>query len=69
MGFNPRKYGKGRWHQPVNKQIQKILQPNNALEQSLEKCIEWFNNIPMCWKKPTFEEGRLIVCDANCGSN
>lgn len=69
MGFNPRKYGKGRWHQPVNKQIQKILQPNNALEQSLEKCIEWFDNIPMCWKKSTFEEGRLIVCDANCGSN
>ena len=68
MGFNPRKYGKGRWHQPVNAQIQSLLQPNNALERPLKECIEWFNSIPACWNKSTFEDGRLIVCDASCGS-
>jgi MoaA/NifB/PqqE/SkfB family radical SAM enzyme len=68
MGFNPRKYGKGRWHQPVNTQIQNLLQPNNALERPLQECIEWFNNIPACWNKKTYEDGRLIVCDSACGS-
>jgi sulfatase maturation enzyme AslB (radical SAM superfamily) len=67
MGFNPKKYGKGRWHQPVNKQIQELLKPNNALERPLEQCIDWFNNIPPCWDKTTFEDGRLIVCDSACG--
>jgi len=68
MGFNPRKYGKGRWHQPVNAQIQSLLQPNNALERPLQECIEWFNGIPACWNKSTYEDGRLIVCDNACGS-
>ena len=68
MGFNPRKYGKGRWHQPVNAQINELLQPNNALERPLQECIEWFNKIPACWNKKTYEDGRLIVCDNACGS-
>lgn len=67
MGFNPRKYGKGRWHQPVNKQIQNLLQPNNAIERPLQECIEWFNKIPACWNKKTYKDGRLIVCDSACG--
>jgi len=67
LGFNPRKYGKGRWHQPVNAQIVELLKPNNALERPLQECIEWFNNIPACWNKKTYEDGRLIVCDVSCG--
>ena len=68
MGFNPRKYGKGRWHQPVNAQIVELLEPNNVLERPLQECIEWFNKIPACWNKKTYEDGRLIVCDSACGS-
>lgn len=67
MGFSPKTYGHGRWHQPVNKQINNILKNNNALEYSLEECLEWFKNIPSCWNKKTFEDGRLIVCDSACG--
>jgi MoaA/NifB/PqqE/SkfB family radical SAM enzyme len=67
MGFSPKTYGKGRWHQPVNQQIKNLLNENNALEKSLKECIEWFNKIPACWNKKTFEEGRLIVCDSACG--
>jgi len=67
MGFQPRTYGKGRWHQPVNQQIQQLLDNNNALERPLRECIDWFNRIPSCWNKTSFEEGRLVVCDSSCG--
>lgn len=66
MGFSPNTFGKGRWHQPVNKQIVELIYKNNALKYSLEECLEWFNSIPSCWKKKTFDDGRLIVCDSNC---
>lgn len=66
MGFSPETFGKGRWHQPVNKQIRALASKNNALEYSLVDCIEWFNLIPSCWNKKTFEDGRLIACDSNC---
>ena len=69
MGFSPHTYGHGRWHQPVNKQISALAVKNNALEYTLEECIEWFNSIPSCWNKKTFEDGLLIVCDASCGKN
>ena len=69
MGFSPLTYGHGRWHQPVNKQLQQLIKNNNALEKSLEECLEWFNSISSCWNKKTFEDGRLIVCDASCGKN
>ena len=67
MGFSPRTYGKGRWHQPVNKQIVDLLTDNNALKKPLKQCIDWFNNIPGCWSKTSYEDGRLIVCDSACG--
>jgi len=69
MGFQPRTYGKGRWHQPVNQQIQELLDNNNALERPLRECIDWFNRIPSCWNKSSFEEGRLVVCDNSCGES
>jgi MoaA/NifB/PqqE/SkfB family radical SAM enzyme len=68
MGFNPNTFGHGTWHQSVNNQIKNLLKKNNALEYSLEECIEWFNQIPNCWNKTTFELGRLIICDHNCGT-
>jgi MoaA/NifB/PqqE/SkfB family radical SAM enzyme len=69
MGFSPRTYGQGRWHQPVNKQITELLDnSNNALKTPLNECIEWFNRIPSCWNKSNFEDGRLVVCDNACGN-
>jgi len=68
MGFTPEKYGKGRWHEPVNKQIKELCYKNDALVYDIRTCIEWFNSIPTRWDKPTFESGRLIVCDSSCGS-
>ena len=69
MGFSPVTYGKGRWHEPVNKQLSEIIQKNNALVYDLETCIDWFNTIESRWKRNSFEDGRLIVCDNSCGKN
>lgn len=62
MGFNPGKYGNGRWHQPVNQQLIPLINENNALVYSLEHCIKWFNKI-------TLNPGDLVVCDSSCGHN
>ena len=69
MGFNPRKYGNGNYHQPVNKQIREIIHPNNALRNRLEVCISWFNKVEESWSKPSIEDGKLVVCIDNCGVN
>ena len=67
MGFNPKTFGRGTWHQPVNKQINQIMYENNALLHPLEHCIEWFNSIPACWSAAA--DGRMIVCDYHCSSD
>jgi len=67
MGFNPRKYGNGNYHQPVNKQIREIIHPNNALRNRLEVCISWFNKVEESWSKPSIEDGKLVACIDNCG--
>lgn len=67
MGFSPRTYGKGRWHQPANEQIKQMLKENNALDKPLQECIEWFNHIPERWNMKNYKDGRLIVCDSYCG--
>ena len=67
MGFSPSKYGRGRWHEPVNKQLSEIIKKNNALHYGIETCIKWFNSIEERWHRDAFENGRLIVCDNSCG--
>jgi len=67
MGFYPFTYGKGRWHEPVNRQLAEIIEKNNALVYDLDTCINWFNEIEERWRRDTFQNGRLVVCDASCG--
>jgi sulfatase maturation enzyme AslB (radical SAM superfamily) len=69
MGFYPRTYGHGSYHQAINKQISDIVYKNNTLEYPLEECLEWFNSIEKRWKISSYDQGRLVVCDDNCGSN
>jgi len=68
IGFYPRTYGHGEYHQAVNSQVVKIMTPNNALEQPIEDCISWFNSVEKSWELPTYTQGRLIACDDECGS-
>ena len=66
--FQPFEYGKGRWHQPINAQLQELVVDNNALEHGIEKSIRWFDNVEDRWSVNKFEQGRLVVCDTFCGS-
>lgn len=66
-GFYPKTFGLGEYHQALNAQLSLLISNNNALENSLETTIEWFNNVKQQWNNKTFGEGRLIVCDENCG--
>ena len=69
LGFNPRTYGNGTYHQPVNRQIKNIIHPNNALRNRLENCIKWFDNVEESWNKPTINDGKLVACVDNCSVN
>jgi MoaA/NifB/PqqE/SkfB family radical SAM enzyme len=67
LGFNPKTYGHGTYHQAANQQFKNIIKENNALEYSLDHCINWFNKIEKTWTIPTFEAGRLVICNDVCG--
>ena len=67
-GFFPRTYGKGQYHQAANKQIADLMTKNNALLWPLEECIEWFENIEKSWNIRDYKQGRLVICDDNCGN-
>ena len=66
-GVYPRTYGRGQYHQAANQQIVDIIQPNNALEHPLEECIQWFDRVERSWSIKDYQQGRLVVCDDNCG--
>jgi MoaA/NifB/PqqE/SkfB family radical SAM enzyme len=67
-GFYPKTYGKGGFFQAVNGQLAPLIYKHNALEYPIEECIKWFSAVSDSWNKKTFEDGRLLVCDWNCGS-
>lgn len=69
LGFNPREYGHGNYHQAANAQVKNILKENNALENDLEYCIQWFASVEKSWKIPAFEQGRLVICNDVCGQS
>lgn len=67
-GFHPRTYGHGNYTQVVNNQLKKIIGLNNALENSLEDCIKWFDKIKKSWQDPNFNNTRLVICQDKCGT-
>jgi MoaA/NifB/PqqE/SkfB family radical SAM enzyme len=68
-GLYPRTFGHGQYYQAVNQQLTALVAKNNALEYSLQQCIEWFNQIQESWKISNYNQGRLVICDDYCGSN
>jgi len=45
-----------------------MIAKNNALEHPLEDCIRWFQAVEKSWSIGSYEQGRLVICDDNCGS-
>ena len=68
LGFSPKTYGHGNYHAAVNAQLIPLIGGNNALEKPLADCISWFNKIVASWEIPTFDQGRLVVCNDICGT-
>jgi sulfatase maturation enzyme AslB (radical SAM superfamily) len=66
-GFYPKTYGHGQYHQAANAQIKSFISKNNARVYSIEQCINWFDNFEHAWNKKTYDQGRLVICDDNCG--
>lgn len=69
LGFNPSTYGHGNYHQAANGQVKPLIKNNNALENSLDSCISWFSTVENSWSTPTFQAGRLIICNDVCGQS
>jgi MoaA/NifB/PqqE/SkfB family radical SAM enzyme len=67
-GFFPRTYGHGQYHQAANGQLAPLISRNNALEYTLEECIKWFSSVEKSWAIDSYEQGRLVICDDNCGT-
>lgn len=55
------------WYSRTGIQLRDMIQNNNALEHGLEKALAWFDKIPEKWQQPTWDQGRLAVCDTSCG--
>ena len=68
-GFYPKTYGAGQYHEAANAQLVPLIAKNNALEYSLEECIEWFVSVENAWKINTYKQGRLVICDDVCGNS
>jgi len=66
-GFYPETFGKNSYTEPLNAQLKELISKNNALEHDIETCIKWFNGFTDLWKKKSYKDGRLLVCDEFCG--
>lgn len=52
---------------PGNDQTRAIAKNNNALEQGIEKSIEWFAELERSWTIDTVSNGRNCICNETCG--
>lgn len=62
LGFYP-----GSMNHPGNEQLLPMVKENNALEYSLEHCLDWFEKVEQSWQEKSIQEGRLYQCVSTCG--
>jgi MoaA/NifB/PqqE/SkfB family radical SAM enzyme len=65
-GFHPDTFERGMntYYSLINQELAPLVRNNNALQHSLEECVNWFNSIP-----PTWNSTPLRVCNDACGTN
>ena len=64
LGFYPKTMS-----HPGNRELAPMVQENNALEYSLEHCLEWFDAVEQSWAKASIGEGRTYQCVTTCNQN
>jgi hypothetical protein len=74
MGFSPKTFKNHPfknhdWLGWANVQVAELIFENNALDHDLEHCMQWFSKVSKSWEKPTYEEGRLSICNHFCGKS
>jgi MoaA/NifB/PqqE/SkfB family radical SAM enzyme len=68
LGFEPKTFGRGAFHEPANAQFAHMIHRNNAIKHSLAECMAWFEEIEKTWSIPEFDQGRLVICNRQCGN-
>lgn len=61
LGFYPK-----TMHHPGNTELRKLVSENNALEYSLEHCLQWFERIEQTWQASSIAQGRTYQCVTTC---
>lgn len=51
---------------PGNAQLKSLTWENNALQHSLQHCMEWFDAVEQSWARPSIRDGRLFACVKHC---
>ena len=64
-GFYPSTFERNMntYYSLVNQELSPLAINNNALQHSLEECINWFNSIPSTWNSAP-----LRICNDACGT-
>lgn len=65
LGFSPETYS-SNWTGFMNKQIAPLVKNNSLYHNTLEECLDWFQRVQDSWSKDSYEDGRLMQCDAAC---
>lgn len=64
LGFYP-----GQMKHPGNDELKVLIKENNALEHSLEHCMQWFGQVEQTWAKESIADGRLYACVNSCAKS
>jgi sulfatase maturation enzyme AslB (radical SAM superfamily) len=67
LGHNPRTYKDVVGNHQIKEMLEDNNVNNNALQNDLRNCIEWFNMVEQSWSLKSFEEGKLYICSQTCG--
>jgi MoaA/NifB/PqqE/SkfB family radical SAM enzyme len=66
-GHSPETYHKG-FMGFINRQIAPLIKDNDLHEHDLGTCMAWFSEIEKAWSRDSYEEGRMMMCDRQCGT-
>lgn len=61
LGFYPH-----TMNHPGNQELRDLVKQNNALEYSLEHCLNWFDSVEQSWQRASIAQGRIYQCVVTC---